>query len=90
MKSKFITLLGISCVLFSASTLAWNNSYDNNSGDRYQGSSGNTYQYDMSNPVDRNRYSTDTSAQIRDMTSVNTTRSMDSSRGQYGGGIYDD
>ena len=90
MNSKLITLLGISCLVVSTTTLAWNNSYDNSSNNLYQGSSGNTYQYDMSNQIDRDRYSTDTSAQIRDMTSVNTTRSMDQSRGQYGGGIYDD
>ena len=90
MKSKFITLLGMSYLVVSATTLAWDNPYDNNSGDRYQGSSGNTYQYDMSNPVDRNSYSIDLDAQRRDSMSVDPTRSMDRSMGQYGGGIYDD
>ncbi len=52
----------------------------------YQGSSGARYQYDLSNPVDRNRYSTDTSAQIRDQLVVDPSRSMDQARGQNGGG----
>lgn len=90
MKSKFITLLGISCLVVSATTLAWDNPYDNNSSNSYQGFSGNTYQYDMSNPVDRNSYSIDLDAQRRDSMSVDPTRSMDRSMGQYGGGIYDD
>ena len=91
MKSKFITLFGISCVLFSTSVLAWNNPYSNDSDDRYQTSSGTTYQYDMSNPVDRNRYSTDTSAQQRDrMNSGSVDSYFDNSLGQFGGGIYDD
>lgn len=55
----------------------------------YQSRSGNTYQYDLSNPVDRMRYSTDTSAQVRDSVSVNPTRTLDRGLGQFGGGIYD-
>lgn len=54
----------------------------------YQSTMGNTYQYDLSNPVDRMRYSTDVSAQVRDSTSVNPTRSLDRDMGQIGGGIY--
>jgi len=55
----------------------------------YQGSSGAQYQYDMNNPVDRNRYSTDLDAQRRDQIqgSVDVGTSMDSARGQYGGGF---
>ena len=54
----------------------------------YQGSSGKSYDYNMSNPVDRNRYSTDSAAQIRDQRDgmYSPDRSRDQSRGQYGGG----
>ena len=52
----------------------------------YQSSSGTGYQYDMNNPVDRNRYSTDTSAQRRDQVEGYVDRTLDRSRGQYGGG----
>lgn len=55
----------------------------------YQGSSGSTYQYDLNNPVDADRYSTDTGAQIRDMTNGSNPGSLiDHSHGQKGGGIY--
>lgn len=57
-----------------------------NSSSGYQGSTGAQYQYDMSNPVDRNRYSTDISAQRRDQVEGYVDRTQDRSRGQYGGG----
>jgi hypothetical protein len=51
----------------------------------YTSSSGNNYQYDLANPVDRNRYSIDTDAQRRD--ALNTPdQYRDRSRGEYGGG----
>lgn len=53
----------------------------------YQGSSGAQYQYDLNNPVDRNRYSTDVDAQRRDMQKINPG-SLDELRGQNGGGYY--
>ena len=56
----------------------------------YSGHSGNRYQYDLSKPGDRIRYSTDLSAQGRDSRSLNLRRSLDRGLGQYGGGIYDD
>lgn len=61
-------------------------SYDSNIG--YQGSSGAQYQYDMNNPVDRNRYSTDLSAQRRDQVEGYVDRTLDRSKGQYGGGYF--
>jgi hypothetical protein len=52
----------------------------------YTSSSGNNYQYDLANPVDRNRYSIDTAAQRRD--ALNTPdQYRDRSRGEYGGGV---
>lgn len=56
--------------------------------DGYRGSSGQRYQYDLNNPVDRNRYSTDLDAQRRDqINQYSTDRSMDRLRGRSGGGI---
>ncbi len=55
----------------------------------YQSNSGSNYQYDMSNPSDRNDYSLDLDAQSRDQLNTNPNRSMDRNSGQYGGGIYD-
>ncbi len=61
---------------------------DDSSG--YTGSSGLKYQYDLSNPADRNRYSTDLNAQMRDKMSIEPSRTMDRGLGQFGGGVYDE
>lgn len=58
--------------------------------ERYESNSGAQYQYDMGNPVERNRYSLDLDAQRRDMQSADPRRSTDRASGQYGGGIYND
>ncbi|MFZ7223278.1 hypothetical protein [Avibacterium avium] len=50
---------------------------------RYKDSSGNKYQYDLTNPADKLRYSVDLSAQMRDKTSITATRNVN------GGGIYE-
>lgn len=65
----------------------YNNNYDYSYGSQnnYRGSSGSRYQYDMSNPSDRLRYSTDTAAQRRDQM-AGPDRDRDQARGQYGGG----
>lgn len=55
----------------------------------YESNSGTRYQYDLSNPGDRNRYSIDLDAQRRDQMNRNIRRDMDRSSSQYGGGIYD-
>ncbi len=54
---------------------------------RYQGKSGTQYQYDLSRPLDKNKYSTDVPAQLRD--SLNTKPGVDVDRGygQSGGGV---
>ena len=54
---------------------------------RLRSSSGALYQYDLSNPVDQLRYSTDLHAQMRDSLSVDPRRELDRSMQQYGGGI---
>ncbi|WP_146757619.1 hypothetical protein [Cereibacter johrii] len=56
----------------------------------YDGSSGANYDYDLSNPTDRNSYSTDLDAQRRDSMSLDVGRSLDTGLGQIGGGINDD
>ena len=58
-------------------------------GSGYTGSSGTRYEYDLSKPTDRNRYSTDLDAQRRDSMSLSTGWMLDRGMGQYGGGIYD-
>lgn len=59
-----------------------------NDSNGYQGSSGARYQYDLNNPSDQIRYSTDVSAQMRDQIhgDIDPGRSIDQSLGQRGGG----
>lgn len=65
---------------------------DSSRQDTYEGTSGNKYEYDLNNPVDRNKYSIDLDAQRRDQIqgSVNTGRKQDQLQGQYGGGLLQD
>ncbi|MEW8441342.1 MAG: hypothetical protein AB2689_24600 [Candidatus Thiodiazotropha taylori] len=63
--------------------------YGSDQGSGYSGYSGSTYQYDLSNPVDRNSYSIDLDAQRRDQMNLDPGRSLDRGMGQFGGGIYD-
>lgn len=53
----------------------------------YRGMSGARYQYDLSNPGDRVRYTVDPQAQLRDSISVDPRRGIDQNLGQTGGGI---
>lgn len=54
----------------------------------YRGSSGARYQYDLNNPADQIRYSTDLSAQRRDQIqgTLDSGRTLDHMQGQRGGG----
>ncbi len=63
--------------------------FDNSSNTGYQGSSGTRYDYDLNNPVDRNRYNVDLDAQRRDQQSgtFDSGRSLDQLQGQAGGGF---
>ena len=80
----------ISMALYAQNTYG----YGNNEDSSYQGNSGQTYQYDMSNANDRISYSTDIDAQQRDMQSNMQQGSsyqnsqQDESTGQYGSGVY--
>ena len=61
------------------------------SNDSYQGSSGQSYSYDLSNPADSNRYSIDVDAQRRDQQNSNSINTYyDQSNVQHGGGYEDD
>lgn len=50
----------------------------------YKGLSGNYYQYDLSNPLDKQQYQQDLVAQMRDKFSQNPSRQFEN-----GGGIYE-
>jgi len=56
----------------------------------YQGSSGTHYQYDLNNPADRGRYSTDLDAQRRDFLNApfDSGRQLDRLLNQNGAGVY--
>ena len=63
--------------------------FDSGSSSGYQGSSGTRYDYNLNNPVDRNRYNLDLDAQRRDQQSgrFDAGRSLDQLQGQSGGGF---
>jgi len=54
----------------------------------YKSSYGNTYQYDLSNPLDRIKYNTDPAAKLRDRITPNPYKDIESNVLQQGGGIY--
>lgn len=63
-------------------------SYNSNSSSGYKSSFGNTYQYDLSNPVDRVKYKSDPTAKLRDSIGNQYIRELESIIGQSGGGIF--
>ena len=63
-----------------------NNSSNSSSGG-YKSSFGNTYQYDLSNPIDQLKYKTDPAAQLRDRTSNQYMRELEGILKESGGGI---
>lgn len=65
----------------------YNNSSDRN--ESYKSRSGAEYQYNLNNPGDSIRYSTDLGAQRRDQMSANPRRDLDRRVGEIGGGIHD-
>ena len=61
---------------------------NSNSSSGYKSYFGNTYQYDLSNPVDRVKYNSDPLAKLRDRVGGNKyQRELESNLGQSGGGI---
>jgi hypothetical protein len=63
-------------------------SFDSNSSSGYNTSFGNTYQYNLQNPVDRVRYNSDPSARLRDRVTPNPYKNIERNTLQRGGGIY--
>lgn len=55
----------------------------------YESSSGNRYQYNLSDPGDSIEYELDSSAQRRDRMNVDPTVDIDRGLNEHGGGIYD-
>lgn len=75
----------------ASSALAWN--YDTEPYDRagepnyrYEGMSGQNYQYDLSDPGDRMDYQMDLDAQMRDRINPSPGIDLDQQMNQYGGG----
>ena len=62
-------------------------SYNSNSSSGFTTTFGNTYQYDLSNPVDRVKYNSDPKAKLRDRTSNQYIKELESNTNQSGGGI---
>ncbi|MDW7774588.1 MAG: hypothetical protein SCH71_17030 [Desulfobulbaceae bacterium] len=60
------------------------------SGDGYESSFGNRYEYDMNREIDRMRYDLDVGAQLRDEIygDISPRRDLEESLGEHGGGIY--
>ncbi|MBV6540376.1 hypothetical protein HT667_02670 [Ursidibacter maritimus] len=50
----------------------------------YEGPSGTKYEYDLSNPMDKQAYELDLAAQMRDQLSLNLYKNSEN-----GGGIYE-
>jgi hypothetical protein len=53
----------------------------------YRSSFGSTYEYDLSNPLDRVQYGADPKAKLRDRLDVNPQRRIERNIGQHGGGV---
>jgi hypothetical protein len=65
------------------------NSLNNsNASSGYKSSFGNTYAYDLSNPSDQLKYKTDPAAQLRDRTSNQYIKELESILGESGGGVF--
>jgi len=62
--------------------------FNSNTPSGYTTSFGNTYQYNLNNPLDRVRYNSDPGAQLRDRATPNPYKDIESNTLQQGGGIY--
>jgi hypothetical protein len=73
----------------NSSSYKSNSSLNNyNSPSRFTSTFGNTYQYNLSNPIDRIKYKSDPGAKIRDSIGHQYIRELESITNQFGGGIY--
>jgi len=89
-----ILMAGLSLQASNLNQFDFRTHQTNNQQNSYQGNSGQRYQYDMSNGNDQAAYSVDTGAQQRDyyhnLYNTNGNKQQDKSNGQYGGGVYND
>ncbi len=86
MKKVIIGVVMLSSLVFG---------YESISDSGYKSDSGKKYQYDLSNASDKRSYDRDIGAQQRDKydkqyNNYDRHIQKDRSKGQYGGGIYDD
>jgi hypothetical protein len=72
---------------YNSVTPSFNSNSNSNSSSGFTTTFGNTYQYDLSNPVDRVKYNSDPRAKLRDRTSNQYMRELESIINQSGGGI---
>jgi len=75
------------CVDDSSSN-SLNVSNNSNTSSGHISSFGNAYAYDLSNPSDQLRYKTDPAAQLRDRTSNQYIKELESILGEFGGGVF--
>ena len=66
---------------------SYNSNMPSNPSSGYRSSTGSTYEYDLSNPIDRLRYGADPAAKLRDRIDINPQRRIERNTGQYGGGV---
>lgn len=64
-----------------------NKTLTSNASRSYESIFGRKYQYDLSKPIDRLRYSIDPSAKIRDDIDVSPYKNIEQDMGQFGGGV---
>ncbi len=85
---KLILCLAIGTYLFAYdnSVKSYDEEYNSSKDYKYQGSSGAKYKYDMSKPMDKLNYETDSMQQMKDSINVDPRIQMDRDMGQYGRG----
>ena len=95
---KIIVLASLLTVsLISSQCYAWmDETTVNKPGEKpvkvYESSTGNKYQYDLSNPADKIRYNVDPVAKIHDkiIKPITPSTKIDDDLGQHGGGLIKD
>jgi len=87
MKKLFLVLITLT-FLSGCGSSGYTNSFFSSSNSGFKSSLGNTYQYDLSNPVDKRKYQSDPNAKLRDRTANQYMKALESILGQSGGGIF--
>lgn len=83
---KILLCLAIRTCLFAYDYKSYDETYNNSEEYKYQGSSGAKYKYDLSKPMDKLNYETDSMQQMKDSYNPDARIQMDRDMGQYGGG----